>query len=108
MFGADPASSRPAARVAERRAEAAAAARALRTLTGRMIVSVRPSAADSVRAIFARYGVDARSWRVAPGKTRFAVPMRSAEQSPYARDVVADLSRLGSKVVAVRVPSGGR
>lgn len=103
MFGADPASSRPAARVAERRAEAAAAARALRTLTGRMIVSVRPSAADSVRAIFARYGVDARSWRVAPGKTRFAVPMRS-----YARDVVADLSRLGSKVVAVRVPSGGR
>lgn len=108
MFGPDPAPARPAARVAERRAEAAAAARELRTLTGRMVVSVRPSAADSVRAIFARYGVDARSWRVAPGKTRFAVPMRSAEQSPYARDVVADLSRLGSKVVAVRVPSGGR
>jgi len=108
MFGPDPASSRPAARLGERRAEAAAAARDLRTLTGRMVVSVRPSAADSVRAIFARYGVDARSWRVSPGKTRFAVPMRSAEQSPYARDVVADLSRLDSLVVAVRVPSGGR
>ena len=108
VFGPDPAPARPAARVAERRAEAAAAARQIRTLTGRMVVSVRPDAADSVRAIFARYGVDARSWRVSPGKTRFAVPMRSAEQSPYARDVVADLSRLGSKVVAVRVPSGGR
>ena len=104
LFGPDPVGTRPARHVGDRRTDAAAAAHHVRSLSGRMVVSVRPAAADSVRAIFDRYGIDARSWRVAPAKTRFTVPMQSAEQSPIARDVVADLSRLGSQVVAVRLP----
>ena len=104
LFGPGPDVEPRAARVADRRAAAARAAHDVHALSGRMVISVRPSAADEVRATLDRYGLDDHAQRVGPAKTRFVLAVRSAEQSPIAREVVRDLTRLGPEVVAVRVP----
>ena len=85
-------------------AAAAAAARRLVMLDGRLIVTVRDDAADRAGALLRSSGLRPQLQRLGSGVVRFVAPTPTAEESPVLPDVVAKLTRLGSDVVALRVP----
>jgi hypothetical protein len=103
VYGPDP-RARVAVGSGAERAAAAAAARRLVEYDGRLVVTVEAGVQRAAARAFGRAGLAPKAMRVAPGRLRYLVPLGSAEESRYARELVVDLSRLGEAVVAVRVP----
>jgi hypothetical protein len=69
-----------------------------------MIVSVRADAADQVEQLLDGYGRRANATELPVEVVQFRIPTRTAEQSPFARALVADLAALGDDVLVVHVP----
>jgi hypothetical protein len=95
-------------RVAPRRAEELARRvrdHAVSPVGDRMVLSVRPAAADRVQALIDRYDADADVTRSA-GRVSFRVDLGglTAEQHPWAVPLADDVAALGDQVLAVRLP----
>ncbi|TQM65081.1 M14 family zinc carboxypeptidase [Humibacillus xanthopallidus] len=71
----------------------------------RMVISVRPGAADRVQALLAARGASADVVR-SPGVVSFRVDLggRTADEHPWAQEVALDAAKLGPQVVAIRLP----
>ncbi len=71
----------------------------------RMVLTVRPAAADRVAALLADHRADVRVTRT-PGRTSFRVDLggSTADEHPWAATVAQEVSALGDAVVAVRLP----
>ncbi len=104
VYGKNPPAAKAPQDAKVERGAAAEAARALAPYQGRMIVTVRSTAADRAAELIATYGAKARVESVRDGLTRFVIATGPAEESPYARKLAADLADLGDGVVAVRLP----
>ncbi len=71
----------------------------------RMVISVRPGAADRVRALLDARGASAEVVR-SPGVVSFRVDLGGlgADEHPWAQQVAVDAAALGRQVVAIRLP----
>ena len=92
--------------VAPRRAqELAPRSEAVEPVGDRLVLSVRPGAAEQVRALLAERRAEVDVIRSA-GQVSFRVDVggRSADQHPWAATVADDVAALGDQVVAIRLP----
>jgi hypothetical protein len=71
----------------------------------RMVISVRPDAADEVQRLIAGRGANAEIVR-GPGVVRFRIDLGGvdADEHPWARRLADEVARLGRDVVAISVP----
>ena len=103
LLGPEPAS---LDRVAPRRAEGLAPqSEAVEAAGDRLVLSVRPGAADRVQALLAARDADVDVVRSA-GRVSFRVDLggRAADQHPWAATLAGDVAALGDEVVAIRLP----
>ena len=108
IYRSDPARASGGARLSssqqdQARGRSARAAEKLVRLDGQMLVTVRADAAEPASAVLRGRGLKPTVQRV-PGGVRYVVDIESSEESPVARRVARDLKRLGSDVVALRMP----
>lgn len=105
MYGRDPAVRRSAPAPTPQQLQAAArSAKQVVQLDGQLVVTVRASAASRAAAVVHNAGLAVVRQPMPAGLVRFVVAAPNAEASPVVRELVAELSTLGSDVVAVRVP----
>ncbi len=114
MFGPDPswmhaartAGAGQQAKWATARAAAAESVRGLTDMDESLVLTVRASAAGATDQVLAEYGLSAQPEPIGSGQVRYVVPMRTADQSPVARDLSVDLrQQVGDGVVAARFPN---
>ncbi len=74
-------------------------------VSDRMVISVRPGAADQVKALLDARGASADIVR-SPGVVSFRVDLGGlgADEHPWAQQVAVEASTLGRQVVAIRLP----
>ena len=103
MLGANPAA--PSAAPTATAATQSVPAPAVLDTANDLVLTVRPDAADTLAALLQRYRATA-SVVQAPGKVSYRVDLggASAEELPWARDLVGAVHALGDGVIAVRVP----
>lgn len=103
VYGPDPSAAASVAPTSERKRAARAAGR-LTDYSDSMLVTVRSTSVDRVERLLHAYGVAADSSRLNPRLVQFRLVTGPAEESPYARQLAADLAELGTGVVSVRLP----
>ncbi len=98
ITGPDPSGSVQAKAVAPRTTSAPAA-------SDRMVISVRPGAADRVQALLSARAASADVVR-SPGVVSFRVDLggQSSDEHPWAQELALDAAKLGPQVVAIRLP----
>ncbi|WP_148570888.1 M14 family zinc carboxypeptidase [Nocardioides caldifontis] len=104
LLGPEPSST---AVVAQRRAERLAErSEAVQQADDRMVLTVRPEAADEVRALLAEHDADVDVVRDGRRSVGFRVDLRgmTADDHPWAVTVAQDVAELGEDVVALRLP----
>ena len=98
IVGPDPSASVQATAAAPRASSTPAA-------SDRMVISVRPGAADRVQALLSAKAASADVVR-SPGVVSFRVDLggQTSDEHPWAQELALDAAKLGPQVVAIRLP----